>query len=416
MAFKQTLPAPTWSGFGTNMLERPLEVQLYAYVTKTAPTTYIMSDEAGLYVPEQTVSRSLATTKPATFRPMNQHFRDSGFSDPNCQIHSHVTGTALFSSTDLGIAKTFMRTTLYPRFVWVVVNVRGDISARLELRDPPLFQGSGHRHIRLTPRTGVFVWLLYLLLCLCYNSIMNTLELRTVLNKVTPSLAEAVRTHPGYAPYSAETVLGSTCCGFATGLLQRYLKERHDIETTQMIGGLVDVPRNSFTHRLVEHVVLADDTHGAIIDPSYGQFMNLVGLSRQNFGAEINNTVNAAQFPTPRIALIDKERTDEFGAAYAERALGRRGVIAYQLLRRRGAGTAPDLNTTPLIHHSTEEATRVYQSIWDMSQYQPFDTDSSQYHIEPLHQRAYETLLEHEKSPPRAQSLFDQVTLLGGKR
>lgn len=211
---------------------------------------------------------------------------------------------------------------------------------------------------------------------------MSSYELSHILTDVTPRLAEAVRVHPGYKEFSAETALGSTCCGFATGVLQRYLQEQHDIETRRMIGRPEGIPPHPFTRRRTEHVVLLDDTTDTVIDPSHGQFMNLMGLSWQNFHQGINAPEVVALYPEPAIAMFERTQAREFGEAAGRYALGKRAAIQAEL---------GDNYYVPLADHSDGAIVKAYASIWDIDRYEPFELNKQE-SATGLYARAYDVM------------------------
>ena len=59
-------------------------------------------------------------------------------------------------------------------------------------------------------------------------------SIREILDQVTPTLGEAVATHPDYSFGGSGHALRYSSCGFATALLQRHLEREYGIATRRL--------------------------------------------------------------------------------------------------------------------------------------------------------------------------------------
>lgn len=161
-------------------------------------------------------------------------------------------------------------------------------------------------------------------------------------------------------------------CGLASRVLADYLnKKSHIVDAIPVIGRLGDED-GIFPDHMRKHVVVHTDE--LTFDPTYGQFMTLVGLTP--FIASLDESLKA-EYPVAKIAVMPAGSEKIFGEMFADFALDKVPRIA-QLRRELGlrTGIAQDLlwpTTDGAVWASHEEAFDALSSIWDRARYQPQD-------------------------------------------
>lgn len=187
----------------------------------------------------------------------------------------------------------------------------------------------------------------------------NAEYLKAAALEATPKLENALSTEELTSMLSKEVQLRFTQCGLATAALQAYLLETHDIPTKRSIIKLPDAPRG-LNFRTLSHVVLETDDH--VIDPTYGQFMNFVGLTPKS--ADQHNVAHL--YPKPKILVFPKSKADIVAETFARHAhkLDEAGVIPEDI----GAYAPVDA----LRGANFDEKLRVYSSVWTPQNYNDF--------------------------------------------
>ena len=197
---------------------------------------------------------------------------------------------------------------------------------------------------------------------------MNRRELAYECGSIRSTLADVVSTHWGYTD---QEPLAQTCCGFATDLLQAHLK-RQGIDTERHIAAPPLLPK-TYNGRKREHVVLRTEDN-VFIDPTYQQFMNLVGYTHQ-LG---NHGVNLQELLPPAVIMTyDHLQFKKVGNLLAQHALGRRKQI---IELGEAHGVLPDNVESPLMQASAAPLHAVYKDIWNPEHYSPFSPSEDKTH------------------------------------
>jgi hypothetical protein len=197
---------------------------------------------------------------------------------------------------------------------------------------------------------------------------VNTL--RHIIYETTPRLEEAVATHPFYSvePLSAPS------CGYSTALLQRRLA-RLGFRTTRLIAQPQSLPPSvDGTPR--EHVILLSDT-GIVIDPTYRQFLNLVGYNSLHITA-IPSLVNF--LPEKKIAAFNQSESKEFGRQFGKHVIGSKALIAATIMANCETTGQPytrylNEHYAPISTFDSDEIMSVYEGVWNLGEYSPYPTD-----------------------------------------
>jgi hypothetical protein len=172
---------------------------------------------------------------------------------------------------------------------------------------------------------------------------MASINLPETLAAMTPVLEHALQIDPecysGLIDTDLQLRMGP--CGITSKAIQIYLREQYSIDSHLLIN--TKVPDD------LEHVVLA--LNETMIDPTHGQFMDLIGLSHvvaKNFNLK-------HLYPTPTIATFALSDSITFADAYADHL----------------AAAAQEMPESA--RHPTEENLReLCRAIWNIDSYTPF--------------------------------------------
>lgn len=183
-------------------------------------------------------------------------------------------------------------------------------------------------------------------------------ELRQVVSDAAPLMEEALRLEE-FPDHEGGLQLRGSVCGLATGALQLYVKQKHDVALDRRLAVPEKAPRG-LNSRLLRHVTLFDGDD--MIDPSYSQFFSYVGLSPAAARARPGL---ATLYPAGKIAIIPASTSDKFAEGMAAHMQAIEQEVAY----RRG----PDLPAYPpensLIGTTVVEKTEVLRDIWNPNGY-----------------------------------------------
>ena len=204
---------------------------------------------------------------------------------------------------------------------------------------------------------------------LCYNKYMNLnkYQLERIVEPTVSPLERAL-VRQGLHSTVESLQLRDTVCGFATGALQKYLDEVHGIHTDRLLTTPDEAPRGLSSRRLT-HVVLRHNDH--IIDPTYGQFMQFVGLDPRTAADHGHEDL----YPEPKIAVYDVDEWRAFADSMAEHA--------YHLDQFAGI-KKPELELPPfgaLRGASLDDMKHAYRAVWDPAGYEDFPLESQPQHF-----------------------------------
>jgi hypothetical protein len=184
-------------------------------------------------------------------------------------------------------------------------------------------------------------------------------HLKTIVKDVTPALEKVLATDSLTSKIPESLQLRYTQCGLGTAALQRVLLDEYDIPTDRQITRLEEAPRG-LNFRIGNHVILRAGDQ--MIDPTYGQFMNYVGLTHRS---AVEHDI-AHLYPPRKIMVYGVDNARAFANTFAEHAYN---------IDRSGLIPRPKVELEPdgaLRGASLEEMQRVYQSIWNPDNYEPF--------------------------------------------
>lgn len=193
---------------------------------------------------------------------------------------------------------------------------------------------------------------------------MISAELVHVIESSVPKLEGAL--HDIFPSLEARMQLRETRCGLATGALQRHLDSEYGIHTDRKIADLTDTPRG-LNFRIVQHVVLFDPDTGHTIDPTYGQFFGLVGLTPQRAAQDARL---ASLYPAPKVAVFPTDASEAFGTEMADRATEIRDEI-----RTLPSYDGYILPQATLLGAPKGEIASAFRSIWSPERYRPLSVD-----------------------------------------
>jgi|APMI01.1.fsa_nt_gi hypothetical protein len=205
---------------------------------------------------------------------------------------------------------------------------------------------------------------------------MNTPELRRIVDDATPVIEKAVARHIVYGAYPLDLQLRGSVCGLASSLLARYLEQKHGIVTDRHIAALDGHPTDD--HVQMRHVVLTEQATGAMIDPSFSQFFNLVGLTQATV-REIPELQSL--YPINKVAVIDAGDERLFGYRYAEYAMN----IAPRVRRHLGVRAVMPIHPTGvLLSAGADVIHAVYDGIWERGRYRSYPEQRDDAYIEQM--------------------------------
>jgi hypothetical protein len=187
---------------------------------------------------------------------------------------------------------------------------------------------------------------------------MSSAELGGIIASSTTLLERALHSEEDNR-FSPELQLRGSVCDLATGALEAYVRRVYGLELDRRMAIPDKAPRG-VNSRLLRHAVLFTDSE--MIDPSYSQFFEYVGLNR----TEVMNNPRLARFyPVAKVAIIDTARSDEFAALIAEHA----HTIEPKVIRLRGDSqlALPPLDS--LVGTDLDEKERVFHDIWNPANY-----------------------------------------------
>lgn len=192
-------------------------------------------------------------------------------------------------------------------------------------------------------------------------------SLRGLLDYVTPTLGEAVATHPDYSLGGSGHALRYSSCGFATALLQRHLEREYGIATHRLRNAsILTVPKRPSSSGAYDHVVLHEPHHDLVIDPTYSQFMSLFGLTAIR-ASVMSSELRDQLYPKAQIALFPATDYREFSSS----------IIAYaaatETERVESVGPIGISKNTRLPAGLSEETiNHVVAEIWNIDRYEPY--------------------------------------------
>lgn len=184
-----------------------------------------------------------------------------------------------------------------------------------------------------------------------------------ITQEITPALEEALAIDSFTSKIPENLQLRYSQCGLATAALQLILLEKYDISTERIINKLTDAPRG-LNFRTMSHVALRSGNQ--IIDPTYGQFMNYIGLTHKT---AVDHNIESL-YPNQRIAVYNATESEQFADDFATHAhnLDVQGLIPTPTHEYSPDGTLRGVSFT--------EKQATYRSIWQPNNYRPFPLET----------------------------------------
>lgn len=195
---------------------------------------------------------------------------------------------------------------------------------------------------------------------------INQAELGGMIEEeATPWLKEAVKSPSFTVAAFEDLALRSPICGVATALLQIYLRQK-EIETTRLIAYPDKLPRGLNSRRLAHVALFCED--GTMIDPTFGQFFNLVGLTA---GRAHTYPQLRQLYPAQYIAVIAPGEHEAFSRTAARIAEDAKAPVGQVIAACQDKTSVPPIDTCATA--TPAELSQVYESIWDPAGYvEPF--------------------------------------------
>lgn len=189
----------------------------------------------------------------------------------------------------------------------------------------------------------------------------NFSKIDGAIKQLEPHLDEVMRFLPiSFAPEGFR--LSGSICGFASTVLARYLAEKKLTDPTVMIGEIADPLPMYYPTRMRFHVLI--HTEDTTIDPTYTQFLSLVGLTPQ-LAAKSHSA--AKLYPQRRVAVIERGKEREFGERFADIALSSVAHIAQERRKLKDAIAWPAEDAC--VWMPEDEAFEFLSGIWERNRY-----------------------------------------------
>ena len=194
-------------------------------------------------------------------------------------------------------------------------------------------------------------------------------ELQQLTAEVEVVFDDAAELYFPPARYKPEGLtLRNSVCGLASNVIAKCLQETQIAPDAYMVIGLPIDNQDKLPRRMQRHVMCL--TRDIRVDPTYGQFMTLVGL-------DINNAVAdeamRSLYPKGKIAVIPRGMERVFGERFADFALDKIPEItaARRKIGERAAWPPED----SCVRMSESEAFETLADIWNPKRYKVFDND-----------------------------------------
>jgi hypothetical protein len=163
--------------------------------------------------------------------------------------------------------------------------------------------------------------------------------------------------------FEASLQLRNSLCGVATGALQRYVKERHDITLERRIGTPPKAPREINSRRMSHVVLLAEsEEENIVIDPTHGQFLRYVGLTPAR---ATSHDALADLYLDPKIVMVGAGETREFADVVATHAHRIEPQVQQAVYADADAFGSIDM----LVGATLEQKKSVYRDVWNPAHY-----------------------------------------------
>lgn len=195
-----------------------------------------------------------------------------------------------------------------------------------------------------------------------------SVELHRVAKQSAPNLEKVLAggSRTNHLPENLQ--LRYSQCGLATKALQNYFMEKYQAPTERLIHISEDDSLRGMNSRRQSHVILRTEG-GRFIDPTYGQFMNLIGLTPEL--AQINQLEQL--YPGAKIASFTEDTAGDFSAKFSDHA--------YKTWQTDGHKIAEPSPLNPrlsaLRNASRDQMQSTYSKLWDVNNYREMTADET---------------------------------------
>lgn len=193
----------------------------------------------------------------------------------------------------------------------------------------------------------------------------NSERLDHAIEALEPHLDEVMQfVDEAHAPEGLR--LSDSVCVFASNVLARFLTEKGLATSMVMIGQPVEPFPDHYPARMRFHSLIHTDE--VVIDPTYTQFMALVGLTHE---LATKSAVARSLYPTRKIAVINRGEERAFGERFANHALSSIETIANA--RRQLGDTVAWPAEDACVWMPEDEAFELLADIWSPDRYRLYD-------------------------------------------
>lgn len=189
---------------------------------------------------------------------------------------------------------------------------------------------------------------------------MSIEKLRANIEYHENSLTAAIKATP--FSYGGDECLRNSICGFATIILHDVIRDTYGVSTKREIVTSDQLFAHTRRGHMSEHVMLRSPEN-TIIDPTYSQFMNVIGLDLKLVERV---PALAALYPERKIAIIPSDSTDEFCHNLSQMAYSARDEV--NSARQEVYPGATKESHQKFMDLSPEDIALIYQSIWVSTQ------------------------------------------------
>lgn len=187
-----------------------------------------------------------------------------------------------------------------------------------------------------------------------------SVELQQIAKQTAPNLEKVLVRGRATSHLAENLQLRYSQCGLATKALQNYFAEQYDAPTERLIHVSSDDNLRGLSYRRQTHVILRTED-GRFIDPTYGQFMNLIGLTPEQAQASQLEHL----YPSAKIASFTEQTAAKFSQKFAQHTYNTWQSSGHAI----NQPTPLNPRLSALRNASLDQMESTYNDLWDVNNY-----------------------------------------------
>lgn len=196
----------------------------------------------------------------------------------------------------------------------------------------------------------------------------NSTELKQIVSLATPKLEQALIETPFADNLPEQLQLRASNCGLATKAIELYLRDQHQIESKRLIHVSEDDNLRGINSRRQSHVILRAE-NGQFIDPTYSQFMSLVGLTPK---VALENELEYL-YPKDKVIEFNEQNVSQFTSQFAEHVYGTWQQYSNEIPEP----IVADPRLSALRGASRAKIQSTYAGLWKLENYRELESDET---------------------------------------